>query len=137
VVRSLALSALLVLLAVACSGDGDQPPAQPANTVVLDGTVANDHGSASVTASGEHVTVTTGDFFFEPTVITGPAGEAVVLDMVSESENIHNLTAGDIDQDIGPGETVQVQLTLPESGTAVFVCSYHRGRGMAGALVAT
>jgi plastocyanin len=137
VARPLALSALLVVSAVGCSEDEDQPPAQPANTVVLDGTVANDHGSASVTASGEHVSVTAGDFFFEPTVITGPAGEAVVLDVASDSENIHNVTAEDVDEDIGPGETVQVQLTLPDSGTAVFVCSYHRDRGMAGALVAT
>ena len=135
--RLAAVLAVAVLVA-SCGEDGDDVPlGQPANTVVLDGTVANDHGSASVTAPGEQLPVAAGDFFFEPTVVTGPAGEAIVLDVTSGSQNIHNLSVGDVSQDVGPGETVQVELEFPETGTLVFVCSYHRDRGMAGALVAT
>jgi plastocyanin len=135
--RPLAVVAVAVLL-TSCGGEGDDVPlGQPANTVVLDGTVANDHGSASVAAPGDQLTLTAGDFFFEPTVVTGPAGEAIVLDVTSGSENIHNLSVGDVSQDVGPGEAVQIQLEFPETGTLVFVCSYHEDRGMAGALVAT
>jgi plastocyanin len=38
---------------------------------------------------------------------------------------------------VAAGETVEVQLSFPESGTLVFVCKYHQDRGMAGALVST
>jgi plastocyanin len=131
-------SCLALVLVTACSGgDEEGQPGQPANTVVLDGRVANDHGSATVTASGELVTMEAGDFFFEPTVLTGPAGDAVTLEVVSDSENVHNLTAGDVDQDLATGQTVQVELSFPDTGTLVFLCKYHQDRGMAGALVAT
>jgi plastocyanin len=131
-------SCLALVLVAACSGDDEEgQPAQPANTVVLDGRVANDHGSATVTASGELITLVAGDFFFEPTVLTGPAGEAVILEVTSQSQNIHNVTAGEFDQDLATGQTVEVELGFPDTGTLVFVCKYHQDRGMAGALVAT
>jgi plastocyanin len=136
--RSPLAACLALLLATSCSGDDEGGrPGQPANTVVLNGQVANDHGSDSVNASGERVTVEAGDFYFQPTVLTGPAGEAVSLQVVSGSQSVHNLTAGEVDQDVAAGESVDVELSFPDSGTLVFVCKYHRDRGMAGALVAT
>ena len=135
--RPLVLAVAFGLVA-SCGGEGeDGPPAQRANTVVLDGTVANDHGSASVTASGAHLEIAAGDFYFEPTVVTGPAGETLSLSVASASQNVHNVTVGEISEDVGPGETIELQLEFPASGTAVFVCSYHRDQGMAGALVST
>jgi plastocyanin len=131
-------SCLALVLVAACSGDNEEgQPAQPPNTVVLDGRVANDHGSATVTASGERVIMEAGDFYFEPTVLTGAAGEAVTLEVASASQNVHSLTVDEVDQDVAAGETVEVQLSFPESGTLVFVCKYHQDRGMAGALVST
>ena len=136
--RSALASCLALVLVTACSGDDEEgQPLQPANTLVLDGRVASDHGSATVTASGEPVTVGAGDFFFEPTVLTGPAGEAVTLEVLSDSQNLHNVTAGEVDQDLATGEAVEVELSFPDTGTLVFVCKYHQDRGMAGALVAT
>lgn len=136
--RPVLASCLALVLVAGCSGDEEEgPPAQPANTVVLDGQVANDHGSATVSASGEPVTVEAGDFFFEPTVLTGPAGEPVTLEVVSDSRNLHNVTAAEVDQDLATGGTAEVELGFPDSGTLVFVCKYHQDRGMAGALVAT
>jgi plastocyanin len=136
--RTALAACLALILATGCSGDDEEGrPVQPANTVVLNGRVANDHGSDAVSASGERVTIEAGDFYFEPTVLTGPAGEAVVLEVVSGGQSVHNLTVDEVDQDVAAGESVDVELTFPDSGTLVFVCKYHQDRGMAGALVAT
>jgi plastocyanin len=136
--RTALAACLALILATGCSGDDEEGrPVQPANTVVLNGRVANDHGSDAVSASGERVTIEAGDFYFEPTVLTGPAGEAVVLEVVSGDQSVHNLTVDEVDQDVAAGESVDVELTFPDSGTLVFVCKYHQDRGMAGALVAT
>jgi hypothetical protein len=138
-----ALAACLALiLATGCSGDEEEGrPAQPANTVVLNGRVANDHGSASL-EPGESPTLAVGDFYFEPTVVIGPPGGPVDIaapQVASESETDHNVSIEeqDIDIDIAPGETARLVITFPDSGTLVFVCKYHQDRGMAGALVAT
>jgi plastocyanin len=133
-----ALPLLLVLLASACGEDGGMPPGQAANTVVVDGQVANDHGSTTVSTSGERVPMEAGDFYFEPTVVTGPAGQPVVL-AVSGSGALHTLTIaeGELDESIPPGQTVELELAFPESGSLVFACKYHDVQGMAGALVAT
>jgi plastocyanin len=136
--RVVAAAAASVLVLVACGGEEEQPPTQPPNTIVLDGQVANDHGSTSVDVGEDRVVIAAGDFYFQPTVLTGEAGQEVVLAVTSASETVHNVTIskGALDEDVPPGETVELDLAFPESGSAVFVCKYHRTRGMAGALVA-
>lgn len=132
-------AATLLLAASACGGGGDPPPArQPAGTVALDGEVANDRGSLHVGPGGD-VVVEAGDYFFGPTVVTGPAA----LDREVEVRNVgtvrHNISFGElgIDQDLEPGAEATLALTFPEAGSTVFFCKFHRGRGMLGALVAT
>jgi len=147
--RSALAACLALILATGCSGDEEEGrPAQPANTVVLDGRVANDHGSAGL-EPGESPAMVAGDFYFEPTVVIGPPGgpvdiaapqgTQVEVNVASESETDHNVSIEeqDIDVDIAPGETARLVITFPDSGTLVFVCKYHQDRGMAGALVAT
>ena len=34
-----------------------------------------------------------------------------------------------ISQDLAPGQTVQVQVTLPQTGDVTFYCEYHEGPG--------
>jgi hypothetical protein len=115
--------------------------------VVLNGRVANDHGSESL-EPGESPEVVAGDYYFEPTVMIGPAGgpsdiaalQGTQVEVIvgSESGTDHNISIDgqDIDVDIAPGETARLVVTFPDSGTLVFVCKYHEDRGMAGALVA-
>jgi plastocyanin len=138
---SIRLGALILLVALAtssCGEEGEETPGQRANTVVLDGRVANDHGSIVVSSAGERVPMEAGDYYFEPTVLTGPAGQPVVLE-VTGSGALHNLSIaeGDLDESISPGQTVELELAFPETGSLLFVCKYHGGQGMAGALVAT
>ena len=146
--RSALVACLVLVLVAGCSGsDEEGRPAQPANTVVLNGRVANDHGSESL-EPGESPEVAAGDYYFEPTVMIGPPGgpadiaapQGTQVEVIvgSEGATDHNISidAQDIDVDIAPGETARLVITFPDSGTLVFVCKYHQDRGMAGALVA-
>jgi Cupredoxin-like domain len=146
--RSSIAACLTFILVAGCSGDEDGQPVQPANTVVLDGRVANDRGSRTL-EPGESPTVAAGDFYFEPTVMIGPPGgpidiaaprgTQVEVMVASEGQADHNISIEeqDIDVDIASGETARLVVTFPDSGTLVFVCRYHHDRGMAGALVAS
>jgi hypothetical protein len=139
---------VVLLVATSCGGDGEMPPGQQPNTVVLEGQVANDHGSVSIEREGEP-TLVMGDFYFEPTVLIGPPGgprdvaavegTQVFVTVRSAGRTQHSLTIPDqeLDLEVAPGEEMRVVVTFPDSGTVVFTCKYHRDRGMAGALVAT
>jgi hypothetical protein len=145
--RPAALAVALALVTTGCAGDEKEPSGQAPNTVVLEGQVANDRGSATI-GPDEGPQVTAGDFYFEPTVVIGPPGELedlaavdgiqVYLAVTSASQNPHNVSIPDqdIDVDVPPGDDVRIIVTFPDSGTLVYTCKYHRGRGMAGALVA-
>jgi plastocyanin len=76
------------------------------------------------------------DFYFEPTVLTGSAGETLTLDLENEGDTEHNFSLTDqgIDQDVEAGEKAEVSVTFPDSGTLVFFCKYHQDMGMRGAL---
>lgn len=76
------------------------------------------------------------DFSFDPTVLSGSAGETLKLHLENEGNNEHNFSLTDqgIDQDVEPGEKAEVSVTFPDSGTLVFFCKYHQNMGMRGAL---
>jgi len=48
---------------------------------------------------------------------------------------LHNLSVESlgIDEDIQAGETISVEVTLPDSGSVPFVCKYHTANGKQGA----
>lgn len=92
----------------------------------------------TVAASGSTLALDGGDQFFDPTCVTGlPAGTAEVT-VTNVGESLHNIRIEDqdIDTDVAVGETVTVEVEIPESGVVPFVCKYHTTLGMNGALVA-
>jgi plastocyanin len=97
------------------------------------GVKANDHGSKVVSKETE---VELDDYYFEPTVIEGKAGQKVTLELKNEGQETHSFTLGSqgIDQTIGPGEDAKVTVTIPPSGAISFYCKFHKSEGMAGAL---
>ena len=119
--RFLILFALVVWL-VSCGGEGEE---------------------ASLSISGDDVTVEMYDNRFQYTEIEVPVGGTVTW--VGEGRNPHNAVAADgawstetafgsLDQLEGDSAT----LTYDEAGTYVFFCTYHgngEGDGMAGKLV--
>jgi plastocyanin len=144
--RLLAIGTLVALLGAGCGGDngdtassgGDKSESSSGEdeggTITLGGDTANDHGSEDV--SGDSAEVRLDDFYFEPTVLKGEAGQKVTLEVANEGSAEHNFTLEDqdIDQDFEPGDQAEVEVTFPDSGTLVFFCKYHAGQGMRGAL---
>jgi plastocyanin len=117
------------LVAAACGGS------EEGGTISLDGESANDHGTEDV--SGETaLELELDDFYFAPTVLTGTAGQELALELTNEGGEEHNFSLPDqtIDQDVEPDGSAQVTVTFPDSGTLVFICKYHDGQGMRGAL---
>jgi len=127
---SLALLVALMLVAASCGG-GDEE----GGTISVGGEQANDHGSQDVSGENE-LDLELDDFYFEPTVINGTAGEKLTLHLENEGSTEHNFSVTDqaIDQDVEEGEKADVTVTFPDSGTLVFFCKYHQNMGMRGAL---
>jgi plastocyanin len=118
---------------VASCGGNDEESSEGGTTTIGD-VAANDHGTKDVSGESK-VEVELDDDYFEPTVLEGKPGELVTLELKNEGGSEHNLTIDElkIDQDVEPGDEVEVEVTFPESGTLTFYCKYHRGQGMAGA----
>jgi plastocyanin len=107
-------------------------------TTTVAGLKANNHGTKSVETSGK-TEVELDDFYFEPTVLEGKAGETVTLELKNEGNVEHSFTMDSqgIDKDIEPGDEGEVTATIPKSGVISFFCKYHKSSGMAGALAVT
>jgi plastocyanin len=125
----------------ACGGEdetGGEEEAGNGGRVTLEGERANDHGTEDVSGA-DSIEFEMDDFYFEPTVLEGDAGQQITLEAFNEGEQRHNLTIEDqgIDEDVEPGAQTEIEVTLPDSGTLLFVCKYHAGQGMRGALRVT
>lgn len=130
----LALLITLMLVAAACGG-GNEGGDGEGGTITVGGEKANDHGGKDVSGENE-LDLELDDFYFEPTVLTGTAGETLTLHLENEGSTEHNFSLTDqrIDQDVEDGGKADVKVTFPDSGTLVFFCKYHQNMGMRGAL---
>jgi plastocyanin len=99
------------------------------------GVQANDHGTKTASSSGR-TEVELDDFYFEPTVLEGKAGQKVKLELKNEGKTEHTFTidSQNIDQDLSPGDQAEVTVTIPKSGVVSFYCKFHKSSGMAGGL---
>ena len=99
------------------------------------GVMANDHGTKTVESGGK-TEVEMDDFYFEPTVLQGKPGQKVTLELKNEGNTEHSFTidSQNVDQELGPGEEAEVDVTIPKSGVVSFYCKFHKSSGMAGAL---
>ena len=126
--RRLAVTLTMVLtLAAACGGDE--------GTIQIGGQNANDHGDEDV--SGESsLEFELDDFYFEPTVLRGEAGQSLTLEAFNEGDEAHTFTSDElgVDQELGPGEEASIDITFPDSGQVVFICRFHESQGMRGAI---
>ena len=84
--------------------------------------------------TGEQV-VDAGDFFFDPDVVTGPAGSTVTVRFRNIGSEDHTFTATElgIDRSASPGEQVVFSFQMPSSPVQFF-CSIHFREGMTGTI---
>ncbi|MDQ3877085.1 MAG: cupredoxin domain-containing protein [Actinomycetota bacterium] len=139
---AVALALALALLMAACGGGNDNSSSSGSSsgdkeggTITIQGQSANDHGTMDA-AGASSVEVEIDDYYFEPTVITGTAGEKVTLELKNEGSATHTFTlpSEKIDEQLSPGDSKSVQVTIPKSGTALFFCKFHASMGMRGGL---
>jgi plastocyanin len=138
----LALALPLGLVAAACGGN--QPSGTGGEPTDGQGTEggaafsiedANDHGAVDLSGKAE-TSLELDDFYFEPTVLMGEAGQTTSIELENEGEQTHTFTLddGSVDEELQPGDKVEVDVTWPDTGNVRFFCRFHGGSGMIGAL---
>lgn len=92
--------------------------------------------TGSARAMGNVISVNARDFDFSPTCITDVPSGPVTLVVHNTGAQLHNvqIASQHIDRDVQPGATIRVPVRM-NGAPVVFVCKYHRGLGMAGALI--
>ncbi len=157
--RLISIFAVLVLFASACGGNGDDDAGDgteetssgsASSTEAADGTptpiveetmaltggeTANFHDEADVTGD-DSIELELDDNYFEPTIMTGQAGQEITLELFNEGGNIHNfsVTEQNVSEDLEEGGNQEVKVKFPESGAVKFFCKYHQELGMRGEL---
>jgi plastocyanin len=139
---TLALALALGLVAAACGeeptirGGQGQPGGEdtPAGDA-FDITQAEDHGAADLSGQSE-TSLELDDFYFQPTVLIGEPGQTLSIELENEGTAPHTFTieSADIDEELQPGDKVETDVTFPDSGALTFICRFHAGGGMQGAL---
>jgi plastocyanin len=133
--KILLIGAALILVTAACSDDDESGGGGEA-PVDLEGTV-NDEGGNGEVSNGE-VEMELDDFYFGPTFTQAEAGGAVTVSLFNEGDTLHTFTIDSlgIDEEVEPDATVEVEVTLPESGAIRYYCRLHADQGMQGAFYA-
>src|SRR3954453_21122982 len=128
----LLLSATAALAACSSSGGGSSDKAP----VDLGGTVTN---KGTATASGDSLKIVAADFYFQPTFIQAKPGAQLSLEITNDGSSPHTFTSTQlgVDQQIAPGQSATVKVTVPANGFAEFHCNFHSASGMRGAVVAS
>jgi len=132
--RLLVLFLVLGLVAAACSSK--KAESSGAGTMMIGPDKANNHGTKDFSGKDE-AEVEQDNFYFEPTVLKGTAGQKIKLELDNEAKStLHNFTLADqsIDMDVPAGQKVDVTVTFPQSGSLEFFCKYHKSSGMVGEL---
>ena len=144
---SLAASAAILLVTSAC-GQQAQPGAgggtgqgteteetEAEGTITIAGEEANDHGTEDV-AGMASVELEMDDSYFEPTVLSGEAGQTLGVELTNEGSNQHTFTIDSlgVDVSLSGGETGEAEVTFPDAGALLFYCQFHDDLGMRGGL---
>jgi plastocyanin len=141
--KILILFGALSIIAIGCGGGSSKTTASASSQqstaggsanqpVALPGTT-NDKGTQ--TASGNDINVELNDFYIEPTFIKATPGQSLTLHLKNAGQNAHTFTSAslNVDKELQPGETADVQVMMPQSGATEFHCRFHQGSGMQGA----
>ena len=136
-VSAVAAAAVLVLAVAACGGygGGDDDESEGGSTTI-GGMTAQLHGTKDVSNESGKVEIELYDYYFEPTILKGKAGQKVELELKNEGSAAHTFTLAEqsVNKEIQPGDETETEVTFPQSGQLKFVCTFHQSQGMIGAL---
>ena len=127
--------AIVAVLFAGCGGTSGHASTSQSNCATRAGAPnAVDTGSAR--AGGRVIKVEAQDFDFHPTCILDVPSGSVTLVVHNTGGQLHNvqIASQHIDRDIQPGATVSIPVRVG-TPSVVFICKYHSGLGMAGALI--
>ena len=135
----LAAAAFLLLGAAACGGGGyggSDKKSEEGTTTTIGGVQAESHGTKDVSGETGKVEIEMYDNYFEPTILEGKPGQKVTMELKNEGKVAHTFTISEqsVDQEVQPADEAEADVTFPESGELTFVCKFHEGSGMVGAL---
>ena len=135
-----AIAALFLLFAAAaCGGSSDSSSGdegEETTSTTIMGTQTESHGTKDVSSESGKVEIELYDNYFEPTVLKGKPGQKVELELKNEGSAEHSFTISEqsVSKEIQPGDETEAEVTFPQSGELKFVCMFHQGEGMIGAL---
>jgi plastocyanin len=83
--------------------------------------------SSGGSGAGAQVTLTIQGFAFHPDTLTEPGGQQATVSITNEDSVTHNFTLDDggVSRDVPAGQTVEVTVPFPATGTAGFHCKFH------------
>jgi plastocyanin len=97
----------------------------------------SDHGTKDLKGKTE-ASLEVDSNYFGPTFLSGGPGQKLRLHIENESGALHNFSMRSlgIDQDIPAKGKLEIEVTFPATGVALFFCKYHTAGGMNGELLA-
>jgi plastocyanin len=131
-----ALSLLFVAAGCGGSSSSSSNESEGTTSTTIMGTQTESHGTKDVSTASGKVELEMYDNYFEPTVLKGKPGQMVTLELKNSGNAAHTFTLSQqsVDKEIQPGDEGEVDVTFPQSGELKFVCKFHEGLGMIGAL---
>jgi plastocyanin len=128
----------LVFAAAGCGGSssssGDESEGTTSTTI--GGAQVESHGTKDVSSESGKVEIELYDNYFEPTILKGKPGQMVELELKNEGNAEHTFTIAEqsVNKEIQPGDETETDVKFPANGELKFVCTFHQGEGMIGAL---
>jgi len=129
----------LVFAAAGCggkSGGSSESGSESTTSTTINGTQVDSHGTKDVSGETGKVEIELDDNYFDPTILKGKPGQKVELELKNEGKTTHTFTISSqsVNKEIQPGDETETEVTFPQSGQLEFVCTFHQGLGMVGAL---
>jgi plastocyanin len=104
--------------------------------IVIDGHGVNFHGRDRVVDGGT-IEMEMDEDYFGPSVLKGPPGATVTIELENEGVRQHNFSVREqgIDLTCGVRSRDEVEVVFPRSGLLAFTCKFGDRSGMRGAFV--
>jgi plastocyanin len=131
----------LVFVAAGCGGSsnssGSDEASEETTSTTIGGAQVESHGVKDVSSESGKIEIELDDNYFEPTILKGKPGQMVELELKNEGNTTHTFTIAEqsIDKEIQPGDETETEVKFPQNGVLKFVCTFHQGEGMIGALL--